>query len=162
MCIYRLFVNVTLFISYIGISSVYVVFISGIIQEIVDPEKHIGQGTYALMLFPFLFVVNLMRNLNDITPLSIIGNVFVILACGIGFIYALKDGFGDTWLTTQPDLKVYPRFIGAIFFSLCSPGLVTILFNCFITNKIKIKYVKKKNFFLLNNASHKKAVIILM
>ncbi|XP_043473330.1 proton-coupled amino acid transporter-like protein CG1139 [Leptopilina heterotoma] len=119
-----LLVNVTLFASYIGISSVYVVFISGIIQEIVDPGKSVGQGSYALMLFPFLFLVNLMRNLNDITPLSIMGNLFVILSCGIGFIYAVKDGFGDTWLSIQPDMKVYPRFIGAIFFSLCSPGLI--------------------------------------
>ena len=66
-----------------------------------------------------------MRNLHDITPLSIMGNFFVVIAAAIGFVYAVKDGFGDSWIPLQTDIKVYPRFIGTVFFSMCSPGLVT-------------------------------------
>ena len=127
----RILVDVTLFASYIGISSVYVVFISGIVQDLFDPEKNISQSLYAAMIFPFLLVVNLMRNLKEITPLSIAGNIFVIVAAIIGVVYALKDGPGETWVGIQPTLRHYPRVIGTIFFSLCSPGLV-IIYKIFI------------------------------
>ncbi|XP_033217191.1 proton-coupled amino acid transporter-like protein CG1139 isoform X2 [Belonocnema kinseyi] len=117
-------VNFTLFVSYIGISSVYVIFIAGIIQELADPEKNISQGVYTLMTFPFLLLVNSIRNLRDITPLSIVGNIFVIISALIGVAYALKDGPGETWVAIQPNVKKYPKVIGTIFFSLCSPGLI--------------------------------------
>lgn len=109
---------------YIGIGSVYVVFISGIVQECVDGEKVIGQSYYALMLFPLLFVMNMAKNLADIAPISIAGNILLFAAGGIGIVYALKDGIGDTWTMIQPNVNLYPKFLGVVFFSMCSPGVV--------------------------------------
>lgn len=113
---------------YIGIGSVYVVFIAGVIQECIDSEKVIGQSYYALILFPLFFLMNMAKNLADIAPISIVGNVLLIGAAIIGIVYALKDGIGDTWTTIQPSVGLYPKFIGLVFFSMCSPGVVSLLF----------------------------------
>ncbi|XP_011863008.1 PREDICTED: proton-coupled amino acid transporter 1-like [Vollenhovia emeryi] len=109
---------------YIGIGSVYVVFISGTIQECIDSDKIIGQSYYALMIFPLLFVMNTAKNLADIAPISIVGNFLIFAAALIGIVYALKDGIGDKWLTIGPNVDMYPKFIGMVFFSMCSPGVV--------------------------------------
>ncbi|XP_072755494.1 proton-coupled amino acid transporter-like protein acs [Anoplolepis gracilipes] len=119
-----LIVDVTMLTCYIGIGSVYVVFIAGIIQECVDSEKVIGQSYYALMLFPLLFIMNMAKNLADIAPISIAGNILLFAAGAIGIVYALKDGIGDAWTTVGPNVTLYPKFIGVVFFSMCSPGVI--------------------------------------
>ncbi|XP_077258968.1 proton-coupled amino acid transporter-like protein acs [Temnothorax americanus] len=119
-----LIVDITMLACYIGIGSVYVVFISGIIQEGVDSEKVIGQGYYALMIFPLLFVMNMLKNLSDIAPISIAGNILLLAAGFIGVVYALKDGISDKWNTIGPNINMYPKFIGMVFFSMCSPGVI--------------------------------------
>lgn len=124
--IYRLIVDATMLMCYIGIGSVYVVFISGIIQECVDTEKIIGQSYYALMLFPLLFVMNMAKNLADIAPISVAGNILLLAAGGIGIAYALKDGIGDAWTMIGPNINLYPKFFGVVFFSMCSPGVVSL------------------------------------
>ncbi|KAG5344196.1 S36A4 protein, partial [Acromyrmex heyeri] len=119
-----LIVDVAMLACYIGIGSVYVVFISGIIQECIDAEKAISQSYYALMIFPLLFVMNMVKNLADIAPISIVGNILLISAGLIGIVYALKDGIGDEWTTIGPHVDLYPKFIGLVFFSMCSPGVI--------------------------------------
>jgi len=113
-------------LCYIGIGSVYVVFISGIIQECIDTEKVIAQSYYALIIFPFLFVMNMVKNLADIAPISVAGNILLLAAGLIGIVYALKDGIGDEWTTIGPNVNLYPKFIGVVFFSMCSPGVVSL------------------------------------
>ncbi|XP_032690077.1 proton-coupled amino acid transporter-like protein CG1139 [Odontomachus brunneus] len=119
-----LIVDVVMLTCYIGIGSVYVVFISGTIQECVDSERTVGQSYYALVIFPFLFLMNMAKNLSDITPISVAGNILLLAAGIIGIVYALKDGIGDTWTTIEPNVNLYPKFIGMVFFSMCSPGVI--------------------------------------
>ncbi|KYN19962.1 Proton-coupled amino acid transporter 4 [Trachymyrmex cornetzi] len=119
-----LIIDIIMLACYIGIGSVYVVFISGIIQECIDTEKVIGQSYYALMIFPLLFVMNMAKNLADIAPISIVGNILLFAAGLIGIVYALKDGIGDEWTTIGPNIDLYPKFIGVVFFSMCSPGVI--------------------------------------
>lgn len=122
----RLLVDITMLACYVGIGSVYVVFIAGIIQECTDSEKIIGQSYYALMIFPLLFIMNMAKNLADIAPISVVGNILLFAASLIGVIYALKDGIGDKWATIGPNVNLYPKFIGMVFFSMCSPGVVSL------------------------------------
>lgn len=121
----RILVDGTLLACYIGIGSVYVVFIAGIIQECIDSEKIISQSYYALIIFPLFFVMNMARNLADIAPISVAGNILLFAASLIGIVYALKDGIGDTWSSIGPNVSLYPKFIGTVFFSMCSPGVVS-------------------------------------
>ncbi|XP_018058594.1 PREDICTED: proton-coupled amino acid transporter-like protein CG1139 [Atta colombica] len=117
-------VDIIMLLCYIGIGSVYVVFISGIIQECIDTEKVIAQSYYALIIFPLLFVMNMVKSLADIAPISIAGNILLLAAGLIGIVYALKDGIGDEWTTIGPNVDLYPKFIGVVFFSMCSPGVI--------------------------------------
>lgn len=108
-----------------GIGSVYIVFMAGIVQECFDRGETIDQGYYALMLFPFIFLMNLTRNLSDMAIISILGNVLLSIATIIGIVYALKDGIGDTWKVAEYDILLYPKFIGMVLFSMTSPGVVS-------------------------------------
>lgn len=118
-------------IAYIGVVSVYIVFISGVIQESVGPNKTISHAYYALILFPFLLLINMIKTMKVLAPFSICGNISLAAAAVIGVTYALKDGIGETWTVYNPDLTMYPKFLGTVFFGICSPGLVNevILFS---------------------------------
>ncbi|XP_050573864.1 proton-coupled amino acid transporter-like protein CG1139 [Bombus affinis] len=109
---------------YIGIGAVYVVFISGIIQKSFDSGRILDQGYYALFLFPLCFVINMMKYLHDIAVISIFGNLLLFAAAMIGAVYALKDGIGEKWVVIGPDMYLYPKFVGTVFFSMSSPGIV--------------------------------------
>lgn len=124
--VYSLVVDIAILVCYIGIGSVYVVFIAGVIQECLDSNKLISQSYYALIIFPLLFLMNMAKNLAEIAPISIAGNIFLVAAAIIGIVYALKDGIGDDWFVFGPSVGLYPKFFGMVFFSMCSPGLVSL------------------------------------
>lgn len=122
----RLAVDIAILVCYIGIGGVYVVFIAGVIQECLDSDKRIGQSYYALIIFPLLFLMNMAKNLAEIAPISIAGNVFIVSAAVIGMVYSLKDGISDEWFVLAPNVGLYPKFFGVVFFCMCSPGLVSL------------------------------------
>lgn len=108
---------------YLGIGAVYVVFVSGIVQECVDMEKTINQAYYALIIFPLLLLMNLVKGMNRFASISIIANGLLVVSAIIGTVYAIKEGNGK-WVLIEEDVTSYPKFIGTAFFSMCSPGLV--------------------------------------
>jgi len=83
-------------LCYTGIDAVYVIFMANTIQQCVDGQKIINQNYYIVILFPFLFIMTVMRSPTDMTLISLIGNILIMSAGIIGIIYALKDGIGDT------------------------------------------------------------------
>ncbi|XP_034948979.1 proton-coupled amino acid transporter-like protein CG1139 [Chelonus insularis] len=115
-------VDTIILTCYIGVGSVYVIFISGIIQELFDPELYINQAYYCITLFPFFFLLNLVKGLDALAPISIIGNILVIITILIGITFSSIDTNGN-WVLVQPEMKKYPKFLGIAFFSLVSPGL---------------------------------------
>ena len=124
---FRYFVDATILMCYIGIGAVYVVFISGIIQKSFDSGRILDQGYYAPFLFPLCFVINTMKYLHDIAVISIFGNLLLFSAAAmIGAVYALKDGIGEKWVVIGPDMYLYPKFVGTVFFGMSSPGIVSL------------------------------------
>ncbi|XP_017763350.1 PREDICTED: proton-coupled amino acid transporter-like protein CG1139 [Eufriesea mexicana] len=120
-------IHAAIIICYTGIGAIYVVFISGIIQEFFDFEETIDQGYYALILFPLFLAMNMIKHLYDIAVMSIIGNLLLFISALLGIIHALKDGIGDKWHVIGPDVSLYPKFVGTVFFSMSSPGLILAL-----------------------------------
>jgi len=112
-------------LCYVGIGAVYAVFLAGIMQQCVDGGRIISQDYYIVILFPFLLIISVMKSLADMTIISVIGNILIITAGTIGIVYALKDGIGDTWVIIGSDFSSYAKFVGMVFFSMCSPGLVS-------------------------------------
>lgn len=121
----RCLVDSSIIMCYIGVGAVYVVFISGIVQEFYDFEG-IDHKYIVLILFPFFFVMNMMKYLNDIAIISIIGNLFLFVAAVIAVVYALKDGIGGEWVIINQNVGLYPKFVGTVFFSISSPGIVSL------------------------------------
>lgn len=108
---------------YIGIGAVYVVFVSGIVQECFDMEKTINQSYYAIIIFPLFLLMNLVKGLKNFAPMSMIANALIVVAAFIGIYYAVTEGNGE-WVFVEKNVALYPKFIGTAFFSMCSPGLV--------------------------------------
>lgn len=119
-------VDAVMLTCYLGIGAVYVVFVAGVIQECIDREKTIAEAYYALILVPFFLLLNMVKGLNALVPISIIGNLFLSIACIIGIVYAIKDDTTNDWVLMASDIKYYPKFIGIVFFALGSPGMVSI------------------------------------
>ncbi|XP_076181170.1 proton-coupled amino acid transporter-like protein acs [Ptiloglossa arizonensis] len=76
------------------------------------------------MLFPLFFLMNMLKHLRDMAGISVTGNALLFSAALIGIVYALKDGIGDTWVWVNPRVGLYPKFIGTVFFSMASPGVI--------------------------------------
>lgn len=141
----RCLVDSSIIMCYIGVGAVYVVFISGIVQEFYDFEG-IDHKYIVLILFPFFFVMNMMKYLNDIAIISIIGNLFLFVAAVIAVVYALKDGIGGEWVIINQNVGLYPKFVGTVFFSISSPGIVSLPFAF----KHFFQFRKYHRFFQLN------------
>ncbi|XP_024942721.1 proton-coupled amino acid transporter-like protein CG1139 [Cephus cinctus] len=122
-------VDVIMLMCYIGIGSIYVVFIAGVVQECLDSNKTISQGYYALILIPFFLVMNMIKHLKALAPFSMLGNLFLLIAAIIGVVYSLKDGIGNEYEIVRSELNLYPKFLGTVFFSMCSPGLILSIEN---------------------------------
>ena len=68
-----------------------------------------------------------MKYLHDIAVISIFGNLLLFSAAAmIGAVYALKDGIGEKWVVIGPDMYLYPKFVGTVFFDMSSPGIVSL------------------------------------
>ncbi|KAK0078542.1 hypothetical protein PV325_002375 [Microctonus aethiopoides] len=117
-------VDAVMLICYLGIGAVYVVFVAGVIQECIDREKTIAEAYYALILVPFFLLLNMVKGLNALVPISIVGNLFLSIACIIGIVYAIKYESTNDWVLMASDIKYYPKFIGIVFFALGSPGMI--------------------------------------
>lgn len=50
----------------------------------------------------------------------------IYTAAMIGAVYALKDGIGKKWVMIGSDMCLYPKFVGTVFFSMSSPGIVSL------------------------------------
>ncbi|XP_043266554.1 proton-coupled amino acid transporter-like protein CG1139 [Venturia canescens] len=118
-----LIIDVAMLACYLGIGAVYVVFVSGIVQECIDMEKTINQAFYSLIIFPLFLLMNLIKGLNNFAPISMIANGLLVVSAIVGTIYAVKEGNGK-WVLIEKNVSSYPKFIGTAFFSMCSPGLV--------------------------------------
>lgn len=123
-----LVIDIIMLICYIGIGAVYIIFVSGIIQDLVDQGKTVGLAYYSLILFPLFLLLNMIRGLNAIAPIAIIGNVLIVVAAFIGVAYAVAKAESD-WVFFQKDYRKYPKFLGTVFFALSSPALVSIGFK---------------------------------
>ncbi|KAG8040160.1 hypothetical protein G9C98_000730 [Cotesia typhae] len=117
-----LVIDIIMLICYIGIGAVYIIFVSGIIQDLVDQGKTVGLAYYSLILFPLFLLLNMIRGLNAIAPIAIIGNILIVVAAFIGVAYAVSKAESD-WVFFQKDYRKYPKFLGTVFFSLSSPSL---------------------------------------
>ncbi|KAJ8919850.1 hypothetical protein NQ315_006379 [Exocentrus adspersus] len=126
-------INMFLVIDLIGCCCVYVVFVASSIKAVVD--GHVAEAyrfdvrIYMVMLLPVLILMNLIRNLKYLSPLSMIANILVATGMGVTFYYIFSDlpNVGER-PAVQPITEL-PAFFATAIFALEGIGVVMPLEN---------------------------------
>lgn len=119
---FRLFILVSLFITYFGTSSVYTVLIAKNILQVVahylqEKEENIEIRLFIFALLIPLILMSWIRNLKYLAPVSMIANGFMALGLGITFYYVV--GTGELQTDNINSMLVKPPAEWPEFFSLC-------------------------------------------
>lgn len=124
-------INMFLVIDLIGCCCVYVVFVADSLQAVVDVllNYHIDARLYMVALLPLLILMNLIRNLKYLSPLSMIANILVATGIGITFYYIFSDlpSMGDR--PAIAPITELPAFFATAIFALEGIGVVMSLEN---------------------------------
>lgn len=87
----------------------------------------IRQEYYLLMIFVPTVLINFIRNLKKLTPISLAANVLIILAF-LGVLYYLVAdgswGLGEVRPVTK-HVQTLPLFMGTMMFALEAVGVVS-------------------------------------
>jgi solute carrier family 36 (proton-coupled amino acid transporter) len=115
----------------LGCCCVYVLFVSKNLKQVVDhyTESSIDLRYYMLGLLPFLIMINLIRNLKHLSPLSMIANALIFVGMIITFYYMLIDLPPISSRPYFAPLHRLPSFFGTVIFALEGIGVVMPLEN---------------------------------
>lgn len=126
-------INMFLVIDLLGCCCVYIVFVSKNVKQVVDfyapLDYQFDLRMYMAALLPLLILINLIRNLKFLSPLSMMANILVATGIGITFYYIFSD---LPSFDSQPAYESYtklPMFFGTAIFALEGIGVVMPLEN---------------------------------
>ncbi|XP_018566944.1 proton-coupled amino acid transporter-like protein pathetic isoform X2 [Anoplophora glabripennis] len=124
-------INMFLVIDLIGCCCVYVVFVADSLQAVVDVLFHveIDARIYMVALLPFLILMNLIRNLKYLSPLSMVANILVATGLGITFYYIFIDLPAVADRPAVAPITEMPAFFATAIFALEGIGVVMSLEN---------------------------------
>jgi proton-coupled amino acid transporter len=134
----RIFVDVALLLTYYAGNAVYVVFICGNIQELVNyyqpSVKDWAVQYYMLMLLVPLIICCQVRQLKHLVPFSLIANTTMIIAFVIT-LYYMFSGIGDVNMDDRNlfnDVTLIPRFFSTVLFAMEGIGTMLPIENSMI------------------------------
>ncbi|XP_030023923.1 proton-coupled amino acid transporter-like protein pathetic isoform X2 [Manduca sexta] len=134
---FRIFILVSLFMTYFGTCSVYTVIIAKNILQVVahymgvKPEDVEIRIFIIALLLP-LILMSWIRNLKYLAPVSMIANLFMALGLGITFYYLVGTGKMETENISGMLFKSYhtwPEFFSLTIFAMEAIGVVMPLEN---------------------------------
>ena len=124
-------INLFLVIDLLGCCCVYIVFVSKNVKQVVEVYIHddIDLRIYMAALLPFLILMNLIRNLKYLAPLSMVANILVAAGMSITFYYIFQDLPSPYSRDMIVDATKWPMFFGTAIFALEGIGVVMSLEN---------------------------------
>lgn len=136
---FRIFILISLFITYFGTCSVYTVIVAKNIVQVVafymhKDESEVNIRYFIIALLLPLIVMAWIRNLKYLAPVSMIANIFMALGLGITFYYLVGTGerdFSKVKLITHP--QEWPEFFSLTIFAMEAIGVVMPLENAMKT-----------------------------
>ncbi|XP_026762722.1 proton-coupled amino acid transporter-like protein pathetic [Galleria mellonella] len=145
---FRIFILVSLFLTYFGTCSVYTVMISKHILKVVayymnTPEKEVEIRIFIIaLLLPLIFMA-WIRNLKYLAPVSMIANIFMGLGLGITFYYLV--GTGDLKVDNIKNMLIkppnqWPDFFSLSIFAMEAIGVMMPLENAMETPQAMLGY----------------------
>ncbi|XP_044254876.1 proton-coupled amino acid transporter-like protein pathetic [Tribolium madens] len=134
----KYFVDICLLLTYCSGNAVYVVFITGNIQDVVNYYQNSVSDWplqyYMLMLLVPLIVCCQVRQLKHLVPFSIIANVTMVTAFLIT-LYYMFSGIGDIDIEDRKffnDITLFPRFFSTVIFAMEGIGTMLPIENTMI------------------------------
>ncbi|EEB19793.1 proton-coupled amino acid transporter, putative [Pediculus humanus corporis] len=123
-------VNLFLCVTQIGFCCVYFVFVAANIQEFF---KHYDinhyRTTYLLILLVPMIVLNLLKNLKFLTPVSIIASILTVSGLGITFYYMLHNLPKASSVRYFSSWSQLPLYFGTAIYAFEGIGVVLPLEN---------------------------------
>ncbi|CAH1647665.1 unnamed protein product [Spodoptera littoralis] len=139
--VFRIFILVSLFLTYFGTCSVYTVIVAKNIVQVVahymnQKEEDVEIRIFIIaLLLPLIFMA-WIRNLKYLAPVSMIANVFMGLGLGITFYYLVGTGKLMTDNINSMLFKApveWPEFFSLSIFAMEAIGVVMPLENAMKT-----------------------------
>lgn len=113
----------------LGICCVYIVFVATNIKSVADYYiKPFDVRLYMLILLLPLILINYIRNLKRLAPLSTLANVITFVGLGIVLYYIFDQLPSIDTVEYVGTLKGYPLYVGTTLFALEAVGVVSIPF----------------------------------
>ncbi|XP_975480.2 proton-coupled amino acid transporter-like protein pathetic [Tribolium castaneum] len=132
------FVDASLLLTYCSGNAVYVVFITGNIQDVVNyHHENVSDWPlhyYILMLLVPLIICCQIRQLKHLVPFSVIANVTMITAFLIT-LYYMFSGIGDIKIDDRKlfnDISLFPLFFSTVLFAMEGIGTMLPIENSLI------------------------------
>lgn len=127
----RFIINAFLVIDLLGCCVVYNVFVAKNLKQVIDQYStiHMDIRWYILLSLGPLILINLIRNLKHLAPLSTVANFLMAVSVGITMYYIFTDLPSLDDRPKMADLHKLPMFFGTVIFALEGIGVVMSLEN---------------------------------
>ncbi|XP_060519999.1 proton-coupled amino acid transporter-like protein CG1139 isoform X2 [Cylas formicarius] len=126
-------INLFLVIDLLGCCCVYIVFVAKNTKQVVDfyapPEYVFDIRLYMAAMLPLLLLINMIRNLKYLSPLSMVANILVATCISITFYYVFSDLPSFDSRPAAEHITKLPVFFGTAIFALEGIGVVMPLEN---------------------------------
>ncbi|XP_048004303.1 proton-coupled amino acid transporter-like protein CG1139 [Leguminivora glycinivorella] len=123
------FVNAVLVVWQLGLCCVYSVFVAENVKQVCDYYGlEYSIRLHILMGFIPLLLLNMMKSLKVLSPLSFISNIITILGLILVFYYLMEDDVTvDNEMLEPKSLVDFPVFVGITLFALEAVGVILAL-----------------------------------
>lgn len=131
-------VDVFLIVYQLGICCVYIVFVATTVKKVVDVyHDPLDVRLHMLFLLIPLILINYIRNLKRLAPLSTIANIVTFVGLGIVLYFVFQDlpSIQDENINYVGTLKGFPLYVGTTLFALEAVGVIIALENNMKTPK---------------------------
>ncbi|XP_063633684.1 proton-coupled amino acid transporter-like protein CG1139 [Cydia splendana] len=123
------FVNAVLIVWQLGLCCVYSVFVAENVKQVCDYYGfEYSIRLHILMGFVPLLLLNMVKSLKLLSPISFISNIITIFGLILVFYYLMEDDLEvDTEMFQPKSLIDFPVFVGVTLFALEAVGVILAL-----------------------------------
>ncbi|KAK7793292.1 hypothetical protein R5R35_004993 [Gryllus longicercus] len=127
----KILVNIFLCITQLGFCCVYFVFVAVNLQYVLSHYCSLNLDTYQylLMLLVPMVLLNWVKNLKYLTPVSLFAALVTVIGLGITFFYMLQDLPRTSSVRKFAPWKQLPLFFGTVIYAFEGIGVVLPLEN---------------------------------
>jgi solute carrier family 36 (proton-coupled amino acid transporter) len=124
---FRSLINIFLCITQLGFCCVYFVFVSTNLQEVVAHYLvHLDIRVYLLLLLLPMIVLNWVKSLKYLTPVSLFASILTVVGLGIIFFYMLHDLPPASARPAFASWRQLPLFFGTAIYAFEGIGVVSV------------------------------------